>query len=1159
MFNLNKLVAGTSVALAAMTAATAFGMTDAEELASAVEWGYENELTSYSTVDTFMPYNTLTREQGAKFFSAFATLNLCKEPDETAECDFSDLDMADETLADYAVLACQLGLFKGSNGKFMPKAPFMKNEVVTVLMRALDGMQDEEVSPWWKNYFMAAKEAGITTEATAEGLARPVTRGDAIRLMYRAKSDECDATADDLQDILDNLFGPVDETDTTSGSTTSGSTTPAPVAPVSNGTLKCMLSSDTPAGATVPAGVSVKVATYECEASTEAVTLDSLVLARQGISDNNSVSNVSVFANDELVSKNKSFNSDATSSISLSPKVTVAAGAKVKLSVVAKLGVGSVTNNQRVKVAMTDFMSNGTNDKSALPAVGNQFEIVNVTPATVEVKSVGGIANVRLGQKGVKVAKFEIKNNSADNVDVTVNQITMRDLKSNVDDNLANVVLKNRGNSVATIADPMSKSLTFSLATPVVIKKGQTETFDVYADAVDGAGEQIDLVINNEVYVLGSDSRYGYGIAVNGTSSYSSQLFTITAGKVTLTKLSNPSRLAREDKDDLVLANVQLTSNESKNLTLEDIKFVANTGVSNSSYFENVELKVMNGNSYSTYSLDAMAGNAYGDVDLSISLPASGSITLQLIADVKKPLPAGYTGTSFNYSLASAGLRIIENTDDNVVTDIVPSSVTFDTMRFVAATTSLTTRSLSNVNVVKGAGNVEAVRFDLLTDEVAPVRYETIVVAGNSEFNSNRVSVVRLYRGSYPNGVLVKEESQFAGNTVTLDDVNIEVPAKSTQPMYITVDTVSITGSAIGLYVSNVTAKDAENNDTLAVSGVPAAYTRYITTTNAGTLTYAINTTDSKTNKAKVVVGGTESSEVAAFELNLTNDSALLKHIELTVSGVNFNAAVNEVMLLSSTGAVVDSHAEVIGANTVQFNNVDAALAAGTTKFYVKVAAKSIGLNKDAATEPTGPYAVKVNSVTVDWNSDGSQVAYTAGSNYSKDFTVRAVRVSNVSLASAGSALPANTTLLTKVANVTFTADASSNTSVGGFDLKAKISALKLNFGGSIAPYLTTVELRDSAGSVVATCSVAGACTAVSPWALVDQGGSSTFYVYAATAAAPSSYGSTNTDTLSIGIANTDADISYVASDTNGVDQYGVQMGLYLPGVSSVSSVSVSE
>lgn len=625
----------------------------------------------------------------------------------------------------------------------------------------------------------------------------------------------------------------------------------------------------------------------------------------------------------------------------------------------------------------------------------------------------------------------------------------MRDVKSNVDDNLANVVLKNAGLTIATIADPMSKSLTFKLATPVVIRKGQTQTFDVYADIVDGAGEQIDLVINNEVYVLGSDSRYGYGIAVAGTSTYSSQVFTITAGKVTLTKLSNPSRLAREDKDDLVLANFQLTSNDSSNLTLEDIKFISNNAVSLASnvagsYFENVEVKVMNGTSLvGTYSLESMSSTSYGDTDLSITIPGNGALTIQLIADVKKPLPAGYTGVTFNYTLSASGLRIIENADDNIVNDIVPSSLTFDTMRFVAASAAISSVNLSDVSVVKGSSNVQAIAFNLLTDEVSPVRFETLVLQGNTEFNSNRVAAVRLYRGTYPNGTLVKEESQFAGNTLTLDDVNIEVPAKSTQPMYVTIDTVSITGAPISVEVASVIAKDAENNDSLTVAGLPTISTRAITTTSAGTLTTAlITSSDSKVNKAKLVVGGTESSEVAAFELTLSNDTATLKNVNLGISGVNFGSTVVNAMLLSSTGLIIDPTAEVLDNGQIQFNNVDKMLAVGTTKFYVKVLANQIGNN--GAVEVSTPYGIKLNSVDVEWNSDGGTQTYAGPATYSNLFYVRAVRISNVSLAAGSNAGPLSTDR--RVASVTFTADTSSNTTAAGATLKAKIEMLKITF-----------------------------------------------------------------------------------------------------------------
>ncbi len=114
-----------------------------------------------------------------------------------------------------------------------------------------------------------------------------------------------------------------------------------------------------------------------------------------------------------------------------------------------------------------------------------------------------------------------------------------------------------------------------------------------------------------------------------------------------------------------------------------------------------------------------------------------------------------------------------------------------------------------------------------------------------------------------------------------------------------------------------------------------------------------------------------------------------------------------------------------------------------------------------------------------------------------------------------------------------------------------------MNFGGVIAGSLSAVELRNNAGTVVATCSVAGACTAVSPWALVDQGGSNTFYVWVSTNSA--TYTTNNNDTLTIGVANTDTDVSVVASDTNGVDQYGVQAGLFLPNTTSVTAVTITE
>lgn len=1044
MFNLNKFIAGV-VAVVAFALPTTFGMvTDPVETAMAVEWAYENELTMFNTVESFMPNGTLTREQGAKFTSAWAVLNLCMEPG-TDACDFSDLATADPTLADYATLACQLGLFKGSDGKFMPQAPFTKAQFVTVMMRALDGMQDENVSPRWANYFMAAKEAGITNEASAQALDKAITRAEAVVMLYRARSSDCENDTTDLEELLKDLFGDVDSG--TGTNTGTGTDTEEVILPVSNGTLRCAISSTTPAGATVPGLVSVSVAHYECTATTEAVTVDSFELQRQGIADSNAIAKVSVFANGELVSRNRSFNSDAKVNVTFSPKVTVKAGETIKFDVVAKLGSG---NNQRVKVALTDFMSNGKNDKSALPAVGNQFEIVNVTPAKVIVKSVGSIADVRLGQTNMIVARFDIENNSSDNNDVTINSITLRDLESRVQKNLKNFVLKQGTTTVATLASTSSKSVTFKLADAVAIPRGQSKTFALYADVVDGAGVKIDLQINEEIYVLGSDSRYGYGIQVD-TSSYNSQMFTITAGKVTLAKLNNPTRVTRANKRDVVLANFDILANESSSLLLENIKFMANTGVNVN--FENPELQVFAGSGrIATYSLNSNGSNEYSDTDLSIALVKNKALTLKLVADVKPTLVAGWSNASFQYSLTANGLKITESSDDRQVTDIVPGSVTFDAMRFADATFQLSPNSLSNITAVKGATNVEALRFNVLTSEVSPVRIDSLTVGAATGFNTNQVSAVRLYKGVYPNGTLVVESSQFSANSVTFNNVNIETPAQSTQPMYVTIDTVSATGTIGPVAITAVLARDAQDNQTLVASAPVPSLTlnsgRTITVTDNGIITVSTNIIDSKVSKAKVIAGGTTSDEVMAFEINLTNDTALLKNVRLAVSGANINTVISNAMLVTSTGAIVDAVAESIGSQLV-FNNINHALPSGTTRLFVKVAAKAIGLNKESNMEG-GPFALSVAGVDVEWNADGKQQT-TASATLSRAFSVRAVKVTNVAVTSAGANFGGAVTNPTKAANIVFTADSTTNTSPAGSDVKAKVDSISFSLGGAIA------------------------------------------------------------------------------------------------------------
>lgn len=232
MNKLTKLLLGSAaaVSLIASSLMVANAQVGDPELDAAVSWMSNNGLTSATNASNFNPTGTLSRDQGAKFFSEYAITNLCLEPDTSMACNFSDLGSADPTLASYVTTSCQLGIFQGSNGQFAPTASLTKAQFLTALIRATDGMKDENVTPRWKNYHSAAYSAGITREADVFALDRAITRYEAALLLYRARVDGCDASTsgaaggDDLADILAGLFDD-DDTSTTDTTTNTSTTT----------------------------------------------------------------------------------------------------------------------------------------------------------------------------------------------------------------------------------------------------------------------------------------------------------------------------------------------------------------------------------------------------------------------------------------------------------------------------------------------------------------------------------------------------------------------------------------------------------------------------------------------------------------------------------------------------------------------------------------------------------------------------------------------------------------------------------------------------------------------------------------------------------------------------------------------------------------------
>jgi hypothetical protein len=91
------------------------------EWQEAVNFMKDHNLSSTAdSVEQYVPLATVKREAAAKFFVNFAKNEFGKTVDATKVCNFTDLNEAQSWAVPFIVEACQMGLLKGSDGKFMP-------------------------------------------------------------------------------------------------------------------------------------------------------------------------------------------------------------------------------------------------------------------------------------------------------------------------------------------------------------------------------------------------------------------------------------------------------------------------------------------------------------------------------------------------------------------------------------------------------------------------------------------------------------------------------------------------------------------------------------------------------------------------------------------------------------------------------------------------------------------------------------------------------------------------------------------------------------------------------------------------------------------------------------------------------------------------------
>ena len=129
--------------------------------------------------------------------------------------------------------------------------------------------------------------------------------------------------------------------------------------------------------------------------------------------------------------------------------------------------------------------------------------------------------------------------------------------------------------------------------------------------------------------------------------------------------------------------------------------------------------------------ISATAATArYGDTNLGISLPRNATIQVRLVADTKFTLPAGALNNRFRAQLnTSADLRIIENQDDVVVSDVVPGLITFNAIEAVESSFRVSRLNRGDVSVGRGSNDIDLIAFQVRADDVSDIFIQDLTVS----------------------------------------------------------------------------------------------------------------------------------------------------------------------------------------------------------------------------------------------------------------------------------------------------------------------------------------------------------------------------------------------------------------------------------------------
>ncbi|MBI2464412.1 hypothetical protein HYV57_05645 [Candidatus Peregrinibacteria bacterium] len=716
------------------------------------------------------------------------------------------------------------------------------------------------------------------------------------------------------------------------------------------------LSPDSPKSSAVPKGATAVpfLAVDLKNTGSENVEINGMTFHRIGVGSAWDFNNVYLYNGDERLTSGHLINTDTNEVSFNNIDVTVPAGETFELTLKADISAVAATGNENAfELAGADKInSSAKNINFNGTVIGEYMRISASTVGSIKIAKNGSIPNPHVGQMNVKIAEFQL---TAANEDMSVQKIALA-VKGNVSASadLSNFKLYQSTTELAT--DDMVNEddiMTFSLATPFEIKKGDNRIFYVYADVSAKAdpNDTIQIFMEEDTDLVAIGTVYGYGAQVNrndydgdqttdsdgdGSVPDSSNSI-IEGGQVTIAfngPVATDVALNGKDVPFLKLNLSTQTNIEVQKLTLTITAASANTSTpaanlwNSSSMVANFsDIKIIDADSGAwlmgpkELTSTTSVGTGY-DISQTLtftdSWPLAAGKSKNLVVTMDIANQSALSGESIYVTLNPVSTTDgISDTNGHYITNIVPSSAIQGnnmTIKMPTLTIGLASSPVSDT-FVKGSSNVPAVGFTFTAGTAADVLVTDVVLQGyfdengdgtygsagsdNGKYLKDTVQFVDIYDGS---GNKISSVSKNVSNTgsVTFSGLTWTLKAGIIEKLEVRVQISTTspqnnTNDRFSFDLSSVTAQKADDGSSITVTpGSPnggATPSRVITVTSAGTLSIA--NADNVVTDSKIIAG-VNGVLVSKFKATATDEDFMITKLNLQAINLS-QASTNDV------------------------------------------------------------------------------------------------------------------------------------------------------------------------------------------------------------------------------------------------------------------------